>query len=119
MLVPCSFPPKSSLASFNSAILSQDTPSGGKGNRSFRLWKNVVAVENLQGDAKVSSANEHRKTSAGASQAIRRTRPLQNERTKQGFGTFLGRSVREVAVPLNVDGPPQKPLKRVECGANS
>jgi hypothetical protein len=49
-----------------------------------------MAVENMQGDAKVSSANEHRKTSAGASQARSRTRPLQNQRTKQDFGTFLG-----------------------------
>jgi hypothetical protein len=61
-------PPKSSLDFFNranSTILSQDIPNGGKGNRSFMLWKNVMAVENMQGDTKASSANEHRKTSAG------------------------------------------------------
>ena len=36
-----------------------------------------MAVENMQGDAKVSSANEHRKTSAGASQADRTWRELE------------------------------------------
>jgi hypothetical protein len=40
-----------------------------------------MAVENMQGDARASSAIEHRKTSAGASQARSRTRPLQNHRT--------------------------------------
>src|SRR6266851_1613735 len=55
-----------------------------------------MAVENMQGDPKVSSANEYRKTSAGASQARSRTRPLQNQRTKQGFGTFLSGRVRGI-----------------------
>ena len=32
---------------------------GGNGNRSFRLCKKVVPVENMQGEAKVSCANEH------------------------------------------------------------
>jgi hypothetical protein len=57
-----------------------------------------MAVENMQGDAKVWSANEHRKTSAGASQARSRAQPLQNQRTKQGFGTFLSRRVRGIAL---------------------
>ena len=63
--------------------------------------ENMMAVENMQGDAKVSSANEHRKTSAGASQARSKTRPLQNQRTEQGLGTFLSRRVRGVALPLS------------------
>jgi hypothetical protein len=44
-----------------------------------------MSVENLQGDAKVSCANENRKTSAGVSKARSRTCPLQTQRTKQGL----------------------------------
>jgi hypothetical protein len=58
-----------------------------------------MAEENRQGDAKVSSADEHRKTSAGANQTRSRTRPLKNQRIKQGFGTFLSSRVRGVSLP--------------------
>src|ERR1039457_1308553 len=42
-------PPKSSLASFNSAFYPRMPQVEGNRNRSFRLWKNVMAVENMQG----------------------------------------------------------------------
>jgi hypothetical protein len=42
-----------------------------------------MAVENMQGDAKVSSANEHRKTSAGASKReVEHGRCKTNEQSK-------------------------------------
>jgi hypothetical protein len=60
-----------------------------------------MAVENRQGDAKLLSTNEDRKTSTGASQARNRIQQLQSQKTKQGFGTFLSRRVRGVAFAIS------------------
>jgi hypothetical protein len=71
-------PPQSSLVSY-----LRTRRAGGEGNRSFTLWKDVTAVENMQGDAKVSSANDHRKTLAAASKReVEHGRCKTNEQSK-------------------------------------